>query len=665
MKSIRLKMIVYVSALVLAVVVGMGVLSTLSAGSLISSEVERALLTQADGVGELIASELQGYFNVLETYASSPVIVRMNYEEQRPLMVTQRDRSDFIGLGVVSPDGTTRYEDGDSTNLGDRDYVIRAFEGESNVSNVIISRITGGPVVMMATPIYQGDNIIAVMVGRLEGDFLSDLIEGKGYGDVGHAYILSADGTTQAHRNRDNVLNQVNPIEQGKEDSTFAVVSQNAEKMVKEDRGVVNYSFQGQNLYAGYSTVPGTNWTMVVTADQDEILGSLGQLQRNIFLMGFLFILVGIFAAMILGNGFSKPIISVKNQLNRMANFDLKRSELAEELKYLERQDEVGDMVRAASEMQNNMVSLITEISSASENVAASSEELTATSQESSKAADEVANTIEDMAKGAGQQAEDTEMGALRINELAKLIEKDQAFLSDVNHEIERVDRFQVSGHESMKELVQITDNNRKAIEDVKWVIEDTKESTAKISDASGMIRSIAEQTNLLALNAAIEAARAGEAGRGFAVVADEIKKLAEESSSFTDEITAIVAELGKKVSKAVTTMNHVKEIADIQEDQVKKTNEDFDGIEKSLEKMKERVEGLNGSGREMGEKKEEIIKIIESLSAISEENAAATEEASASVQQQTAAMVEIADSSEGLAKLAEEMNLALQKFKF
>ena len=665
MKSIRLKMIVNVSVLVLVVVLGMGILSNFTAGNLITNEVERALETQSGEVGELIASELQGYFNILEAYASSSVIGGMRFTQQQSLMETQKERSDFIGIGVVSPDGTTRYADGNTADLGDRSYVIRAFEGETNVSNVIISRVTGGPVVMMATPISSNGNVVGVMVGRLEGNFLSDLIEDKGYGDVGHAYILSSDGTTQAHRERDNVLNQINPIEMGKEDPEFAVVGENAEIMVNDEQGVVSYDFRGSSLYAGYGTVPGTNWTVVVTADQGEVLGAVGDLQRNMTLMGAGFLVIGIIAAMFLGNSFAKPIIAVKDRLTAMANFDLRMSEASEAMKYAERKDEIGEMVRAGGEMQTNIVNLVKEIAGAAENVAASSEELTATSQESSKAADEVAKTIEDMAKGAGDQARDTEDGATNINELGAIIEKDQGFMREVNREIENVDTYQASGHDAMNQLVSITDKNRKATEDVKLVIEDTKHSTEKIETASGMIRNIAEQTNLLALNAAIEAARAGEAGRGFAVVADEIRKLAEESSSFTDEIAGIVEELGDKVGKAVSTMNEVREIADVQEVQVKKTNEGFDGIEASLDKMKGRVQDLNGSGQEMEEKKEEIIKIIENLSAISEENASATEEASASVEEQTAAMVEIANSSEGLAKLAEEMNEALRKFKF
>lgn len=388
-------------------------------------------------------------------------------------------------------------------------------------------------------------------------------------------------------------------------------------------------------------------------------------IERNfltVLVLGVAFFIILGYILFMTCNRVIKTLNAAKEHLNLTASGDFS-FEIPQ--KYLNQKDELGEIANAIKNMQLSIKEMIEAIAETSQQVAASSEELTATSQQSAMAADEVAKTIEEIAKGASEQAKDIEKGVENINELGELIEKDQLCIKNLNNSANEVTKLKDEGFDILKDLIEKTNINNKSAQEVQEIIINTNESAQKIENAGQMIKSIAEQTNLLALNAAIEAARAGDAGRGFAVVAEEIRKLAEQSNAFTEEIAIIVKELTDKTEHAVNMMQETGKNVVAQAESVELTNAKFKGIDNAIEKMKEIIIEINQSGQVMEDKKDEIISIIENLSAISQENAAGTEEASASVEEQTASMEEIANSSDALARLAEEMQESIAKFKY
>ena len=385
---------------------------------------------------------------------------------------------------------------------------------------------------------------------------------------------------------------------------------------------------------------------------------------KSVIILTMLVLIVASTASYFIGISIAKPIEDITKVINNLSELDFRFDEKSKVVKLLNRKDEVGVMANSIKMMRDNVSEFITKTSNAAYQVAASSEELTATSEQAASAAEEVARTIEEIARGANDQAVDTETSANNVEEMGELLEKDAQYIEELNKATQEINKQKEEGFSILSELVNKTNQSNEASKIVYEIILNNNESAEKIERASAMIQSIADQTNLLALNAAIEAARAGEAGRGFSVVADEIRKLAEQSNSFTSEIKKVIDELKAKSYGAVKTMQELKGIVDSQTESVKDTENRFELIAGAIDSVKIVIEQLNHSAELMRENKNRLIELMENLSAISEENAAGTQEASASMEEQAATIEEVANSGEGLATIAEELRVLIEKFK-
>lgn len=586
----------------------------------------------------------------------------MNWETQSVSLVSDASRLGFLDIGIVSPSGVARYiSDGSTADLGERDYIKKAFQGDANISDVIISKVTNSAVVMLAVPIESNNKIVGVLIARKDGTALGEITENLGFGERGYAFILGADGVTYTHDNKDFVMEQKNILV----DEDTKELGLALKELGTGNSGVIDYNFAGSKRLMGVEYVGSTGWVLAVGAYEEDVLAGLNKTKSALIITTVAFMILGIGIALFFGNSISKPIVEYSGIIEKLSNYDLRFDENSKAIQYLKRKDEIGLIGNSLVNMQKNLIELIGQVSEISEQVASSSEELTATSQQSSVASDEIARAIEDIATGASEQAKNTEDGAIDIEELGQQIEINLQGVANLYDATERINILKDEGLEIVKDLVERTKESSNAAGGIYNIILDTNESADKIERASAMIESIAEQTNLLALNAAIEAARAGEAGRGFSVVADEIRKLAEESNKFTGEIGTIIQELSSKIGGAVTEMENVKTITESQSNSVNLTNERFIGIANAIEEIRELTAIIDESERKMDSKKDQVIQVIQNLSAISQENAAGTEEASASVEEQTASMMEIANASEALANLASEMLESIIKFKF
>jgi len=472
--------------------------------------------------------------------------------------------------------------------------------------------------------------------------------------------IVDGNGLVIAHPD-DEIrlnLNFSTASEQG-----YEGLGKTAERMKIGESGTEIYTdANGQHSMIIFSPIEGTpGWSLGIEMPLDQMRQESNGILKTIIMLTAGIILITLAVVYILSGSITRPIVEGANYAKKIANLDASKN-IPDKL--LKRNDEIGILANSLQSIIDSLRDFIGTVGNSADHVLTSSQILATTSEQSSAAAEEVAKTIEQIAEGATQQAKNTEEGVIKADELGQIIEVELDYMAELMQQADAVMQLKHNGEAVISQLTKKTNENINAIKEVHDGIIKTNASSEKINEASKVIQNIADQTNLLALNAAIEAARAGEAGRGFAVVAEEIRKLAEQSSNSTKEIEEVVKELQSNSHIAVEIITNVAEITKDQEKSVEKTKNAFNGISDAIETTKTMMNELSISSKKMADKKDDIIGIIQNLSAIAEENAAATEQVAASTEEQSASMEEISSASNDMSNLSNELKEVISKFK-
>jgi methyl-accepting chemotaxis protein len=661
MKSIRTKMLV---SFLLTLILTTGILQAVSiytARKNLREQVEQGITSLVGDNAKLIESRMETEKLIVENIADNMEIQSMDYTRQKSAMIDYLEKTDFIGLGIVDMKGHVKYSDDTESDLSDRGYIQEALTGKTVISDVLISKVTNEPVLMIAAPVFTNGTLTGLVLARSDANKMSNLIRDMGYGEGGYGYIINSEGTVVAHRDKSLVVNMYNPIEAEKEDKSAASVAGLFKTILQQKQGTYEYSFDGKNLYSAYAPIPDSNWYYIVAADESEVMERIADFSKIIGLSFAAALVVSIFVTVGLGNSIAKPIVKTVRQAERIANLDITTDIDAS---FRKKKDEIGLLANALQNITESFRGIIEELKNASTQLTNTAGRMSEMSEETAISSGEIATTIGELARAAMNHAEHTQEGSIRTQELGEAIEQNQHSFMVLEKATDKVLEILNEGAAAMGILRIKTEENNTEAAEIKEVTEKTNDSAQLIGHASEVISQIAEQTNLLSLNAAIEAARAGEAGKGFAVVAEEIRKLAEQSTASTGEIDSIVAELQRNTGRAVTAIERMDVAMKDQTISANNSQESFEGISAAIKKAIDAVEDLSTSGKAMEKVKGGIIETMENLSAIAEEDSASTQEISASLEEQTASLEELAASSKTMDELAVQLEIIIKKFK-
>jgi len=428
------------------------------------------------------------------------------------------------------------------------------------------------------------------------------------------------------------------------------------------ENGYAEYKIGNEEYLSSYHHMADKDWVFIMEDSKDEIFASSNRMVMLLSAVCVLAIIGITVLSFMLLMAILKPLAGINETVNRLGEGDI--SDNDEITKYVGRNDEIGQISKSVKNLQSHLKDIVSAITRNAIELDNSSQEFSKRFAKIHGAVSGINSAVEEIALGATGQAQDTQEAESGVNAIA----------DEVNHNSDNViclesaiSETSVLFEDMTKILKDLTDISEKTINSIVEVATKTKAtnmSSEKIKEAVDMIKNITSQTNLLSLNASIEAARAGESGRGFAVVADEIRKLADGSAQSAEDIEKLVDELVNNSDASIAETVKLNDILEKQKNELKLTNEGFEGLKKEVVLVGNASKSINESNGRLEKQQKTLNGIVENLSAISEENAASCEETSASMESVAEDINVCNDNIRVLTELSENLKAQMSYFK-
>ena len=371
-----------------------------------------------------------------------------------------------------------------------------------------------------------------------------------------------------------------------------------------------------------------------------------------------LYVLVGLAFAFWLSRFFTKDIRGLVRLAAEISRGDLTR---AVEVRSA---DEVGELAGSLKSMLASMLNIVSEVKATSEQIFQSAQSLSATSQEMNASTEEISSTIQTIARGAEVQAD-------MVNRTSEITRRLAAQVEEIAQKARHADelaaqagaRAQQGGEYAASAVRKITELDA-TVARAGEAVRRFQQHALEIHKSVDFITSIAQQTHLLALNASIEAARAGEHGRGFAVVAEEVRKLAENARGFAEQIASLTDAIDRGSQQVISSIGDASRVAGEGVAVVQAAGASLDQIIQAVGATAARMQEISTLTAEQARGADDLVKAVEEIHKIAENNAAGAQQASAATEEQTASMEEMAGSAQQLARTSDTLKDLIAIFR-
>ncbi|MDP4153885.1 MAG: methyl-accepting chemotaxis protein [Bacillota bacterium] len=539
-----------------------------------------------------IGNTIEGYYKELDILTSDDVFsnITANKDKITARLIKFAKVMGNTDVIVSDKNGNAYSMMGNSVNIADSDYFKSAISGSYYISDPLVGKDTGNLELYLSAPIRSSSGeLVGVIAACRDGNELSNMIANVTYGKSGKAFMIDSDGITVAHSNKELVINRENDLEKVKTDPSLHQLAEIEKKMVSKETGLEQYKYNNEANIVSFHPVDGTNFSLALAAPVSEVYSASKKLAASIILFALIFLAISIALSIYLAYLVSQPYKKVSAVTANVAAGDLTTG-----LNHKPFFKEEVALVTSINNMVENLNIVLSNIDAAADQVASGSKHISSSSISLSQGASEQASSVEELTAS-----------------------------------IEEITSQTVRNAEDAKETNKLTVEITKSAEICKSSMKTLLEAMSKISASSKSITKIAKsineiamQTNMLSLNAAVEAAKAGESGKGFGVVADEIRELANRSAKAAKETSVLVENSINNIGSGEAATNE--------------TAHELDTIVEKITSAAALIESISTASNEqalgLSQVNQGIIQVssvVQSNSAASEESAAASEELS------------------------------------